>query len=290
MTYWLLRVLGSPTVPKLDSDDSATLHMLRGRIDVDKGLSALRDCAQQKVSWQTLNQKGEGSLLSDETLGHVFAKLLSWADVVCTPPSSSEKFPYRNWKITQARAVAVDEAGNVSRADLCCVWGNTLLPCLLGGDDNQLRPAVMMVLQGPSEGVFYQRHVEDGLLSPLALFKISGVPVHRPKKQFRMGKGLFDAVAEIVYQDLDFEYGPDCDISLPVHQTGRDVEAYFSLRTRISHPRLGKTASHLSSSTVQAHTSGSIPCPARSRVRLSARSASTLFSVSLSAPASILPG
>lgn len=26
--------------------------------------------------------------------------------------------------------------GIINRADLCCVWGNTLLSCLLGGDDS----------------------------------------------------------------------------------------------------------------------------------------------------------
>jgi hypothetical protein len=249
-----------------------------------------RDCAEQRVSWQTLRQKGGASLLSDEALGQVFAKLLSWADVVCTTPSSSETFPYRNWKLTQARAVAVDEAGNINRAGLCCVWGNTLLPCLLGSDDNQLLPAVMTILQGPSEGVFYQRHVEDGLLSPLALFKISGVPVHRPKKQFRLGKGLFDAVAHIVYQDLDFEYGPDCDISLPVHQTERDVEAYLHSQYPDLSPPSGQDCFAPAFFHCPGTTSWAIPCPARSRVRLSARSASILCCVSLSAPASIRPG
>ncbi|QPC72579.1 hypothetical protein HYE68_003331 [Fusarium pseudograminearum] len=47
-----------------------------------------------------------------------------------------------SWKL-KARGVAIDEAGNMSRANLCSVWGNTLRPCLLSGDEKHLAPVVM---------------------------------------------------------------------------------------------------------------------------------------------------
>lgn len=33
------------------------------------------------------------------------------------------------------QAFAVDKVGNISRPDLYTVWGNTCLPCFLGGDE-----------------------------------------------------------------------------------------------------------------------------------------------------------
>lgn len=46
--------------------------------------------------------------------------------------------PYRPWKEELAQGVAIDEAGNISRPDLYAVWGNTLLPMAMAGDDKQL--------------------------------------------------------------------------------------------------------------------------------------------------------
>ena len=60
--------------------------------------------------------------------------LVRRADFLCVTPDASQYHKsYRDWKATGGRGVATDEAACMSRADLCCIWGNTLTPCLLFG-------------------------------------------------------------------------------------------------------------------------------------------------------------
>ena len=58
--------------------------------------------------------------------------LVLHADFLCvTPDASQYRKLYRGWKATDGRGVATDQAACMSRADLCCIWGNTLTPRLL---------------------------------------------------------------------------------------------------------------------------------------------------------------
>lgn len=178
LTYWFLLALGSRAVPKLEADDSKALHMLRSRIEGDQNLMKLRSCATGKLQWREIKTD---LAISADTLGHLFGRLLTYADLVGTTPSLSEKKPYKEWKDANARAIAVDEASSLHRSDLMTVWGNTLLPCLLGGDDDiGLRSVVVKAKRdGLGKERFYPRHSEDGSLSAFSLFKVSGLPVCR---------------------------------------------------------------------------------------------------------------
>lgn len=75
----------------------------------------------------------------------MFYTLLQAANILCTTPSLSCQDDFNAWKEN------VDEAGNISRPDLYCEWGNTLLPCAMvpsnmtrenkiDSDDNNLNP------------------------------------------------------------------------------------------------------------------------------------------------------
>ncbi|PNP51834.1 hypothetical protein THARTR1_07603 [Trichoderma harzianum] len=112
---------------------------------------------------------------SSEFFGH----LLWNADILCTTPAISMQEPYSNWKMMRTRGIAVDEAGSISRPDLYRVWGNTMLPCLLGGDDKQLPPAVMTVNDKDIEGYHTNRLAPDAQLSALEFFRASGWPIYR---------------------------------------------------------------------------------------------------------------
>ncbi|KAL6699416.1 AAA domain-containing protein [Trichoderma pleuroticola] len=100
----------------------------------------------------------------------------------------------------------------MSRPDLYRVWGNTLLPCLLGGDDMQLPPTVMTKDEEDEDGHHRNRLGADGTM------------------------GLFNTCHREVYNDVPFNYGTGSDLGN--HATGVNLERY--LRARF--PRLAPAA------------------------------------------------
>lgn len=78
------------------------------------------------------------------------------------------------------KGIVIDEAANMSRADLNRVWGNSLLPCCLAGDNKQLQPVVLAKENvKDSSGNPVNRHPADGSLSALVVLKGCGWGVYR---------------------------------------------------------------------------------------------------------------
>lgn len=231
LAYWLLMVLGSPAVRDLAPDDSLALHRAHDRIQNARHLAKLRDVATGAITYADFQ---DDMSASDKSLGELLMDILYSADIVCTTSALSSRNPYRDWKEDVAKCIAVDEAANMQRPDLLTVWGNTLLPCMLGGDDKQLQPAVMTVDEKDGAGNYLNRHPGDGQMSPLLFFKGNGWPVFRLRTQFRMATGLFDICHREVYADLPFEYGPGCKVDLPQHALGVALESFLKSK----HPGL----------------------------------------------------
>ena len=60
------------------------------------------------------------------------------------------------------------------------VWGNTLLPCIIAGDEKQLPPAVMTDNEKDEAGNYLNRLANDARISPLKFFfKASCWPIYR---------------------------------------------------------------------------------------------------------------
>ncbi|KAK7428202.1 hypothetical protein QQZ08_005268 [Neonectria magnoliae] len=224
LAYWLLMVLGSPAVRGLGPDDSPALHRAHNGIKSARHLAKLRGVATGAIPYADFKGDVEAS---DKSLIGMLKRILHSADIVCTTASLSSKNPYMDWKEDVAQCIAVDEAANMQRPDLLTVWGNTLLPCMLGGDDKQLQPAVMTVDEKDGAGNYLNRHPGDGQMSPLLFFKANGWPVFRLRTQFRMATGLFDLCHREVYADLPFEYGPGCKVDLPQHAIGVALESFL---------------------------------------------------------------
>lgn len=119
VTYWSLKVLGSPAVPALSAEDNPRLHNLQSVLETHLVYSSLVNVARGNLSWA--DYVGHTSNSTDN-LTLLFEMLISEADLVCTTPALSEKIPYHKWKATRARGIAVDEAANMGRPDLYCVW------------------------------------------------------------------------------------------------------------------------------------------------------------------------
>ncbi|CAG9982658.1 unnamed protein product [Clonostachys byssicola] len=214
--YWLLMVLRSSAVRQLDSDDSLVLHDMQKVYDGQKSLGPLRDIIEGKRRWNDLGDEKFGP----EAIGEMPQHLIEKADILLTTPAKSQYSSYLAWKKT-AHGVAIDEAANMTRPDLDCVWGNVLLRCFLAGDEHQLRPTVKTEQERDRSGKYFNRHHADGIVSPLEFFKMNGWPVLRLR---------FDICHRELYSDLPFEYAPRCRIITPAHRVGGQLEDYTTRR------------------------------------------------------------
>ncbi|KAL6886055.1 P-loop containing nucleoside triphosphate hydrolase protein [Trichoderma evansii] len=205
-SFWLLIVLRSPAVPKLSKGDPLVIHEMQADMDSLSQYSRFRSVATGAITCQVYEN---GKMVHRDLVFEMFDQILFSAVIVCTTPAVSCQNLFPTWKAELAKGIAVDEAGSLSRPDLYSVWGNTLLPCLLCGDDQQLRPAVVT----PDT---YKDNKENSLnrlgleakISALEFFKAMGWPVYRLHTQLRMANSLFDTCHREVYRDLPFTYGP----------------------------------------------------------------------------------
>jgi hypothetical protein len=224
-TYWVLVLLGSPAVSRsLHDDDSPALHAIRDIVDTDEAMAPFRQVARGEIAWAEF----EGILKDTSSLRRLFEGILEAADILAvTPASSANASQYADWKRRHARCVSFDEAACMGRPDMFEVWGNCLLPCLLGGDPYQLGPTVMTSMEKDGEGNFRHAFVGDGKMSAMAFLQATGLPTYRLNMQLRMAAGMFDLVCGIIYKGLDMKYAPSCDIDRPEFETGRLLEAYI---------------------------------------------------------------
>ncbi|RXG43020.1 hypothetical protein VDGE_06157 [Verticillium dahliae] len=225
ISSWLLAVLGSRAVGvrELTPDDSEGLFSLRASIEERPQYSNLLAVAKDQIGWDDYVLSG----VLHKDAGHTLLKaIIEAADIICTTPSMATDDVCREWRTSVARGIAIDEAASMTRADLACVWGNSLLPCFLAGDDKQLHPAIMTGDEQDSEGNIFHRFVADGKLSALEYLMGTDLPVYRLKTQLRMGCGLFDVVAKEIYPEVPFTYDTCCNLNLDKFAVGRDFESY----------------------------------------------------------------
>lgn len=274
LAFWLLVCLDSHAtraLRRLHDDDAEALHDLRLALQ-DKDFDSLRAVASGKIAWE---QYEAGSPIQTDRIKLLFAfHLVQYADVLCSTPALTEsEHYYKKFKTEKALAVVVDEAANMDRAALICVWGNTALPCFLAGDPCQFPPPVISDMERDGEGNFRNRLGNDARVSAMEWLMVSGVNFFEPRYQFRMAKGQFDYVGELVYPGVNFKYGPGCEISQPKFALGRALEAFVRERDRRVQPsppgRLLPVFLHCPDSEVTVGTNlHSRACPTQARAAL----------------------
>lgn len=186
-------------------------------------LAVLRGVAAGDRPWEDYDAQP----LTDKQVKLFLRLFLGVADAVATTPALSCQMPYKRWKESKGHAVVIDEAGNISRPDLYSVWGNTMIPLFLAGDEKQLLPAVMSANDKDNKGNALNRHAADAGISALEFFKVNGWPVFRLRTQLRMARGLFTLSHMLFYSDVPCAYDQRCDIASPAHAVGRLMENFM---------------------------------------------------------------
>ncbi|KAH0598380.1 hypothetical protein MHUMG1_03678 [Metarhizium humberi] len=228
LAYWVLVVIRSPAVRQLGPHDKESLHAIREKCDKDGSLAVLSKVAMGIIEWERYKRRGLEVIDGrDSPVRRLMTSILSVADVIATTPYLACKKPFCDWRKREARGFIFDEAANMNRPDLLCVWGNTCKPCLLAGDEKQLPPTVMTKQERDGFGNSLNRFAGDGAISPIHHFKSMGWPIYRLRVLLRMAEGQFDLTYNEVYRDIPFTYGPGCAIDLPHHEIGRKLESYL---------------------------------------------------------------
>jgi hypothetical protein len=133
----------------------------------------------RELNWKTHHTRGR-----EIWSGTRFPEEEGISDILATTPAQSIRGAYDTWVRRTSRAILIDEAANMHRADLAwyvntssvlpyssdqkmpntvhSVWGNCLIPVFLGGDPRQLPPTVMTGAEQDAEGYLYNRVAEDG--------------------------------------------------------------------------------------------------------------------------------
>ncbi|KAF4996626.1 hypothetical protein FGRMN_4372 [Fusarium graminum] len=179
-TFWLLLVLRSPAVGRtLLPDDPKFLHDLQKRTDGRSDLLTLRQLATGAIAWAEFTHTTKRHLFISN-IQSFMRSIIDNTDILCITPSASQNYKdYLVWKLKRARGIAVDEASCLSRGDLCCVWGNTLLPCLLFGDPQHQPAAIMSEKLPDTTNHWFNRFSLYGKVSAMGALVASGLPAYR---------------------------------------------------------------------------------------------------------------
>lgn len=182
-TFWLLVVLRHKGIEtSVGLGDKPSLLSLREKIDNARELAPLRDVATGEIDWaEYVNTKG----VHDNKIRALLEDIVAEADGLFTVPAAvgQEDQPYLRWHRETAQGIAINEAGSMGRPDAYAVWGNTLLPILQAGDETQLQPVVMALLDMDEHNNSLNRNGLDAKKSVLWFLKASGFPVYRLRTQ-----------------------------------------------------------------------------------------------------------
>ncbi|PCD36203.1 hypothetical protein FGRA07_08087 [Fusarium graminearum] len=181
--YWLLMLLRSPIVRSLHQDDAPVLHHLQQGIDQNLDIAGLRALVTRAIDWETFSGSKEYDIAMT-TAGEYLNDIACRAKILCATPADSENDKRVKMFKLHAKGFAIDEASNMKRPNLYCVWGNTLSPLFVFGDPKQLRPTVMMLTERwPNSktrpGEFINRYAWDARISALEYLQASGIPTYR---------------------------------------------------------------------------------------------------------------
>ncbi|TEA21718.1 DNA-binding protein SMUBP-2 [Colletotrichum sidae] len=247
---WLLAVVGSKAkcVRALHPLAKAALHEMRTKLQREVVWKEIFAVARGDRAYEILEmheQQAKEAGVKVTLKSHIHAALVeivSHADFLCVTSSmSNSQYPYQWYKSSAAKGIVVDEAANMQRGDLFCLWGNTLLPCFLGGDPKQLPLTVMSESAKTTDGKWINRFANDCKISAMDMLIAAGYPVYRLKVQLRMANGLFDWISDTIYRDIPLNYADSCNVDKQQFAIGHELEDFIQAKyPDIERPPKGK--------------------------------------------------
>ncbi|KAF5689046.1 hypothetical protein FDENT_4548 [Fusarium denticulatum] len=180
-TFWLLTCLGSKSLPPLHKEDANILHEFQDVLEKSNMFTRLLERVSDTISWE---EYVAGETVADTEIMGLMEMLIEVADIVCTTPSLAHIEDHlKKWKVERARGIAIDEAGGMSRGDLYSIWGNTLLPCFLAGDEEFIPLEVKSYHDRDADGNMRNRFGDDARKSALEFLVATRWPVYRVRGQ-----------------------------------------------------------------------------------------------------------
>jgi hypothetical protein len=121
--YWLLVLLRSSGARfgALHPDDSTALHDLQREFDGRADLANFRNVATGNMTMSEFESAREEDGTKDGTKGEIralLAQVVGISDILATTPAQSIRGAYDTWVRRTSRAILIDEAANMHRADL----------------------------------------------------------------------------------------------------------------------------------------------------------------------------
>ncbi|KAL8380788.1 hypothetical protein RB595_005194 [Gaeumannomyces hyphopodioides] len=253
-SFYILLALGSEEVrPRTKEDAYLVGRIQRAILGTTRGDNFAK-LVRKKITWSEYCALGEDDTPDYRFMCKLFDFVVSQAAAVFTTPSlvqvsiprggdTKYNSPYTRFWGERSTCVAIDEAANMHVHDLLQVWGNTLRPLCLAGDDKQLLPTVISANEKHGDGTYVNRFANNAI-SPLARLMAHGLPVWRQRFQFRMDKGMFDLVQKLFYEHIPLTYAPICDVNAEDRDLGRVFEKWARTHAgfKLSPPLPGRHA------------------------------------------------
>lgn len=167
-------------VKELLPEHARALHDLQEGIDAlsdtNEPIARLSQLCRGDITWDAYMK---GDTVRVEQLVALMIRIIQAAEGIFTTPGEATDDIYADmW--AKAKIVGVDESAGMHKADLCSIWGNTLRPLILAGDDT-LRP-VMEYDNRDLAHNYPNRFGPAGRISALASLLAQGLPCFRMLK------------------------------------------------------------------------------------------------------------
>ncbi|KAL8335764.1 hypothetical protein RB598_009792 [Gaeumannomyces tritici] len=253
-SFYILLALGSGEVRPSTKEDARLVGRIQRAILGNPRGDNFAKLVRKEITWSEYYALGEEVTPDYRFMCKLFDIVVSQAAAVFTTPSlvqvgipkdgdTKYNSPYTRFWGEYSTCVAMDEAANMHVHDLLQVWGNTLRPLCLAGDDKQLLPTVMSANEKHGDGTYVNRFAKNAI-SPLARLMAHGLPVWRQRFQFRMDKGMFDLAQELFYEEIPLTYAPLCNVDAEDRELGRVFEKWVRTHAgfKLSPPRPGRHA------------------------------------------------
>lgn len=247
LCWWTARALGLEVegIDELGENENESLMALHSRLEsllrkkapapeAEGEYGNLEETAQQMKAFESFadlvriarkrmtveeyviqQQTADKPLSLRHDISRLMKLVVDCANFVVVTPIMSASQPYESFNCWKAKAVLFDEAAGMHRADGLLVYGNSIRPAVIFGDEKQLPPVLLSMGDRRDDGTAVNRFEQDAKISWLSWMLHLHIPAFHLFTQHRMARGMFDMALELTYTHLKdhFSYSRSCELS-----------------------------------------------------------------------------